>query len=69
MAMRKVLGSILSVCFIFITTGLLLEVAYRVYLGRIVAAEVDKRARAAATAEEQSFQKSGPPRRGSSTRS
>jgi hypothetical protein len=53
--MRKVLGSLLTVCLILITTAVLVEVAYRIYLQRIVAAEVDKRVRAAARPNGQNF--------------
>ena len=55
MAMRKILGSLLTLCFILIVTAVLLEATYRIYLGRVVAAEVEKRLHAAAKPNEQSF--------------
>lgn len=59
MAMRKILGSLLTLCFILIVTAVLLEATYRIYLGRVVAAEVEKRLHAAAKPNEQSFQSLG----------
>lgn len=53
--MRKVLGSLATLCVISVSTAVLLEGAYRIYLAQTVAAELEKRVRAIKRPDEPGF--------------